>query len=175
MTTPSEDEGLRIIQPDKPKPRLLETAATKTKPETPEVITSSGIRRLKFLGLFAMLTIVFVIGAVFFLERQQRSWVGIRIGKATSAPVKPIIIGGVALTRLTPEMLRVTSIALGDPALAVVNGQQVAKGESFTLKTTTGAIELMVTNIEDRLVQFDYRGQKIEAKLPPELATKSPR
>ena len=170
MTTPSEDEGLRIIQPDKPKPRLLESAETKTESETPEVITSSGIRRLKFLGLIAIVTIVFVIGAVVFLERQQRSWVGVRIGKPTSAPVKPVIIGRVALTPVTPEMLRVTSIALGDPALAVVNGQQVAKGESLTLKTVTGSIALVVTNIEDRLVQFDYRGQKIEAKLPPELA-----
>lgn len=164
MTTPSEDEGLHIIQPDKPKPRLLQSAASKVEREPLEVITRSGMRRLKFLGILSIVTILCVIGVVIWMEQQQRSWVGISIGESNSS-----------LSAVTPEMLRVTSIALGDHPLAVVNGQGVAKGDSLVLKTAAGNVNLLVTKIEDGVVQFDFGGQKIDAKLPPEFVQKQPR
>jgi hypothetical protein len=180
MMTPSEDEGLHVIPPDKPKPRLLQTAISKAERETGEIITRSGIRRLKVLGFLSLSTILCVFGFVYMMERQQRGWIGLRISKAkasfatTSEAVGSAAASSTAIIRnkpvpVTPDMLHVTSIALGEPALAVVNGKSLAKGDSFVVATAAGNATLRVMNIEDGRVQFNYHGQLIEAKLPPEL------
>ena len=62
-------------------------------------------------------------------------------------------------------MLHVTSIALGEVRLAVVNSKPMSEGDSLYLKTRAGVVTLRVTGIEDGVVHFQYRGQTIDAKL----------
>jgi FKBP-type peptidyl-prolyl cis-trans isomerase 2 len=70
-------------------------------------------------------------------------------------------------------MLHVTSIALGHLHLAVVNGKQLAEGDSLLVATPAGVATMRVTSIEDGVVHFDYNGQLIDAKLGAPLSQKN--
>jgi len=62
-------------------------------------------------------------------------------------------------------MLHVTSIALGEVRLAVVNSKPMSEGDSLNLKTPAGVVTLRVTGIADGVVHFQYGGQAIDVKL----------
>jgi hypothetical protein len=66
---------------------------------------------------------------------------------------------------VTVEMLHVSSIVLGNPPLAVVNGKTVTEGGSLKLKRSAGVVVLRVIKIEDGVVHFTNDGQKIDARL----------
>jgi hypothetical protein len=195
MTTPPEDEGLKIVRPEKPQPRLLQTAVSKAEPETlTQAIPPPGGRRRKFIAIFLLFTILFVFGFVYLVEWKQSQRVAaihidlpesppatipIPAGSAIPIPVASTGTIGVAAAPMAPgsvtaEMLHVTSIALGEPHLAVVNGKRLAEGESLLVATPAGVATLRVTRIEDGVVHFDYGGQLIDAKLAAPLSQKNP-
>jgi hypothetical protein len=62
-------------------------------------------------------------------------------------------------------MLHVTSIALGEVHLAVVNSKPTSEGDSLYLKTPAGVVTLCLTGIADGVVHCQYGGQTIDAKL----------
>ena len=66
---------------------------------------------------------------------------------------------------ITPEMLHVSSIALGHLPVAVVNGATITEGASFELQTAEGSVTLRVIVIKDGVVQFKCGGQTISANL----------
>ena len=185
MTTPSDDEGLKIVRPDKPQPRLLQTVISKIEPETvAQAIAPSGGRRRRFIAIFLLFTILFVFGFVYLVEwKQPRRSAAINIDIPESPPATaPMPVASAATVAVaeaptapgsvTTEMLHVTSIALGDLHLAVVNGKRLAEGESLLVATPAGVATLRVTSIEDGVVHFDYGGQLIDAKLGAPLGQK---
>jgi hypothetical protein len=187
MTTPSDDEGLKIVRPDKPQPRLLQTVISKIEPETvAQAIPASGGRRRRFIAIFLLFTILFVFGFVYLVEwkQPQRSaaiLIDIPESPPATIPIPAASAGATAVTEapiapgsVTAEMLHVTSIALGDLHLAVVNGKRLAEGESLLVATPAGVATLRVASIEDGVVHFDYGGQLIDAKLAAPLVQKVP-
>jgi hypothetical protein len=58
------------------------------------------------------------------------------------------------MVSITAEKLHVSSIALGEILLAVVNGARLAEGDSISLKTPSGVVTLRVEKIEDDGVHF---------------------
>jgi hypothetical protein len=66
---------------------------------------------------------------------------------------------------VTPDMLHVTSIALGQPRLAVVNGVELTEGQSLEVKAGDGSAILRLTSIVDGVVTFKLGGQTFSAKL----------
>jgi hypothetical protein len=66
---------------------------------------------------------------------------------------------------VTTDMLRVTSIALGRPRLAVVNGVELTEGQPLEVKAGDGTAILRLTRIEDGTVTFKLGGQTFSAKL----------
>lgn len=194
MTTPSEDEGLKIVRPEKPQPRLLQTAVSKAEPETlAQAIAPPRGRRRTFIAIFLLFTILFVFGFVYLVQwKQPQRAAAIQIDLPESPPVTIPIPAGSAIPIpatsagtiavaaaptapgvVTAEMLHVTSIALGDLRLAVVNGKRLAEGESLLVATPAGVATLRVTSIEDGVVHFDYGGQLIDAKLGATLGQKA--
>jgi hypothetical protein len=187
MTTPSEDEGLKIVRPDKPQPRLLQTAVSKNESETvSQAMPPSGGRRRRFTAIFLLFTILFVFGFIYLVEwKQPQRSAAIHIDMLESPPATvpiPVASAGAiavaeaptALVSVKAEMLHVTSIALGELHLAVVNGKRLAEGESLLVATPAGVATLRVTSIEDEVVHFDYGGQWIDAKLAAPLVQKIP-
>ena len=88
----------------------------------------------------------------------------------TAAPSAPK-----AFMPVTPDMLHVTSISLGDVRLTVVDGKQLAEDDWLPVTTPDGIIQLRVAKIEDGVVHFEYDGKTIDAKLTARSsARKSP-
>ena len=70
-----------------------------------------------------------------------------------------------ALVPLNPDMLHVTSIALGNPRLTIVNGKRLAEEDWLIVKTPNGEASVRVISIEDGLVKFKHGGNTIDARL----------
>jgi len=54
------------------------------------------------------------------------------------------------------ELIHITAISVGDPSLAIINGEQLAEGDELTLRQSkTGPeISLQVVKIKDGLVEL---------------------
>jgi len=76
------------------------------------------------------------------------------------------------LVPLGPDMLHVTSIALGNPPLAIVNGKRLAEEDWLVVKTPSGEVSVRVVLIQDGYVRFKHGGETIDARL--QIANGSP-
>jgi hypothetical protein len=76
-------------------------------------------------------------------------------------PPSPIVV------QLNADLIQVTSIALGHPRLAVVNGKRVGEGDTVTVHTPVRsiAVTLRVLEISDRQVKLSDGMQTIIAHL----------
>src|SRR5205085_7881037 len=90
--------------------------------------------------------------------------VGTRVLSAGPQPTTP---PDAILVQLNADLVQVTSIALGHPRLAVINGKQVAEGDQITVHTPTRsvAITLRVLQISDRQIRLSDGAQMITAHL----------
>jgi hypothetical protein len=177
-----EDEGLHLVQRNEPKPNLLYTALSRVErapePERPERFTFFTLGRVSLI-----VGIVLFIGSLFassYLIQQLHREAGIPEAAdtpsvatsiaPTAAPSAPK-----AFVPVTPDMLHVTSISLGDVRLTVVNSKQLAEDDWLPVTTPDGIIQVRVAKIEDGVVHFEYDGKTIDAKLTARSsARKSP-
>ena len=79
-----------------------------------------------------------------------------------------------ALVPVSPELLHVTSIALGTQHLTIVNGKRLAEGDWLVVKTPKGEASVRVISIEDGFVRFKHGGNTIDARLQIVEAKPSP-
>jgi hypothetical protein len=79
-----------------------------------------------------------------------------------------------ALVPISPDLLHVTSIALGNPRLTIVNGKRLAEEDWLVVKTPNGEASVRVISIEDGFVRFKHGGNTIDAKLQLAQASPSP-
>jgi len=70
-----------------------------------------------------------------------------------------------ALVPISPDMLHVTSIAMGKPRLTIVNGKRLAEEDWLVVKTPNGEASVRVVSIEDGQVRFKHGGETIDAHL----------
>jgi hypothetical protein len=133
----------------------------------------SGNTALKLVILFLFVSALVAVGFVYLLQRDQRRRPS-TLMDAENVPAMATPTATPPLFPVDPEALRVTSIALGDVHLAVVNGQRLAEGDPLVLTTPAGVALLRVKTIEDGVVHFDYGGQVLDAKLLPAFVPKSP-
>jgi hypothetical protein len=73
---------------------------------------------------------------------------------------------------LRSDMFRVTSIALGETRLAIINGKRLAEGESLIVRTPEGSRTVQVVKIADGVVHLTSGADSIEARLTPPNADK---
>jgi hypothetical protein len=154
----------------KPQPRLLQSAVMHSEPASlhDSAIESSGVART---GLFALvLGILFALAlgsvAVIYWLESLRYPVVVTI----RAPEKKLSQDSLdyqaePLVPVNPDMLHVTSIALGNPRLTIVNGKRLAEGDWLLVSTPVGHARLWLMQIEDGVVRFRHGGQTISAKL----------
>jgi len=170
MTTPpSGDEGLHLAPQDKPPPRLLQSAVTPLELRTPVGgAAHSGVSRAWRVTIVVAVILVLsaAIGGTYHWVQSRRYPVVVTIGvpdERTAAAIQPDKLP--PLVPVMPDMLEVTSIAMGDPRLAIVNGKRLGEGDSLLVKTRLGAVSLRVVSIEDGLVRFRHGGETIDVKL----------
>jgi hypothetical protein len=170
--------GMRVLPDTGPRPRLLNSAVM-SPPPTAEVTEKSGSAatgsRVRRFIIRVVFVAVMAAAVGFWATRPDSIYenaaairklvaVGTRMvssGTHPTNPPRPIIV------QLNSDMVQVTSIALGHPRLAVINGKQVAEGDRITVHTPTRsiAITLRVLEISDRQVRLSDGTQVITAHL----------
>ena len=164
-----------MVRRDEPKPNLLYTAISRVERQAPEPERPEPLAFFTLGRISVIVGIVLFIGSLFasrYLIQQLHREAGV---PETPAPSTAETAAPSPIVPVTADMLHVTSIALGDVRLAIVNGKRLAEGDSLDLKTPAGVVTLRVTSIEDGVVHFKYAGQTIDAKLTaPSSARKSP-
>jgi hypothetical protein len=172
---------MRIVPIVNPAPALLRSAALEVQPRPPteEDFDQSALKGASFFrGNGFLLFAGFFIGIIA-LSIVSR-YVHFRHVSAPITPIAPIAAVAPAATpevapppvpkpaavptiTVTPDILRVSSLAMGTPPLAVVNGKQLSEGDSLEVQTPAGKATLRLISIADGAVKFQYQGQTIVA------------
>lgn len=71
------------------------------------------------------------------------------------------------------KALRISSIALGDPRLAVINGKLVGEGEALSLKVGDSTVTLHVVKIGEGEVTLTDGSRQFEIEMAPEAARRA--
>ena len=171
---------MRLISQQTPAPRLLSTVVPEIREKPPERVSMrsrlksvplfSGNGRAIFLGLMFGAILISTIGILY--ERRQvardRAEQERKLLAASThsiSPPAPIMI------KITADMIRVTSISLGHPRLASINGRQLSEGDQLTIHTPSAnvAVTLRVLKISDGRIELSDGTQVITARLeiPP--------
>jgi len=179
---PPEDEGLHVRQDEsKREPPLLYSVVSRPKPgASDELLASqsrlSSITVFSFVGGFLLLLLAIPAIWIYFSEQEPPRTEPLANRDAQrkpalsgTPPVTPASppVAGEALVRIMPDMFRVTSIALGDVPLAIVNGKRVAEGDSLQLTLGGREIFLHVAKIEDGVIHLAHGEQVIDVHLAP--------
>lgn len=122
------------------------------------------IGQVSFFAGFALFT-AFIVGGSGYLIRELHRQVGVARSMLPVAPGEPE-----APFLITEDMFHVTSIALGRPRLAVVNGVALGEGERFTIVAGNHIAAVSVTDIADGAVTLKAGSQTLLAKLSESAA-----
>jgi len=168
-----------LLPSEKPRPRLLESITAPawpaaTAPAVAQNGSTVGKRLLRFFYR-SVAAVLMLSGIVFWCTRRSamrddtvaiRKLIAVGTRMLSSAahpamPPTPIVV------QLSTNLVQVTSIALGHPRLAVINGKQVAEGDTITVHTPARsvAITLRVLEISDRQVKLSDGTQLVTAHL----------
>jgi hypothetical protein len=150
------------------RPRLLDSAVVKeslTLPETIPVWQEKSLGR-KIFRLVVRILVFSLVASILIHWAVRRSSVSEEVAairKLVAAGTRMISKGNhpasapsSIVVQLNSDQIQVTAIALGHPRLAVINGKQVAEGDTVTVHTPTRslALTLKVLEISDRAVKL---------------------
>ena len=187
MPDPPEDEGLKTVRRDEPPAHLLYGDLARSDQELViEPRRSSSVSIFAFAGVFLLIVLVAVLFLVFYSERNtehrqatiDQPVTGQQAPPPSTAPsvarpsATPPSWASGNVVPVFPEMLKVSSIAMGKTPLAIVNGKRVAVGDWLDVKTDHGTATVVVENIDDGVVHCRNGDMTIDAKLPPRFAPK---
>jgi hypothetical protein len=178
---PPEDEGLPGRRDEsKREPPLLYSAVSRPERGASDGplasrSRSSSITVFSFVGGFLLLVLAILAIWIYFSEQEPPRPEPLadrdtqRKRALSGTPVTPASppAAGEAFVRVTPDMFRVTSIALGDAPLAIINGKRVAEGDSLQVTVGGREIFLHVAKIEDGVVHLAHAEQVIDVHLAP--------
>lgn len=159
------EPGSRVIYSDSL------TADEQTSSEVIEEESSTSRNLLLLLTILLGLAI-FAAGAIYWLETRKFPVV-VAISPPDGRDKDPLGKQG-ALVPVSPDLLHVTSIALGNPRLTIVNGKRLAEEDWLVVKTPVGEASVRVISIQDGLVRFKHGGETIDARLQVVQASPSP-
>jgi hypothetical protein len=103
------------------------------------------IGQVSLFAGFAVVTAAVVGGSGYVIREAHRQVAVVR--SVAGLPTPPLV---------TPEMLQISSIALGRVPMAVINGVLVSEGAAIQLQTSGGIAILRVEKIKDGEVEFRY-------------------
>jgi hypothetical protein len=170
---PPEDEGLKTVRRDGPAPHILH--GDLAQPGGELVIgprRSSTISMLTFAGAVIIFILAAVWGWLYFAAgKSDHRQAAIEPVAAKESPPPPSATPPAWASKnvvpVFPEMLKVSSIAMGKTPLVIVNGQRLAPGDWLDVKTERGVATLVVEKIEDGAVHFRNGDMTIDAKMAP--------
>ena len=150
----------------KPQPRLLQSAVSspETPATTPPVERRTFGARLALIGI-ALALVLLAGGAIYWVQSERYPVVVTIAVPDRGAAGDPLANRPGPLVPIKPELLHVSSIALGNPRLTIVNGKRLAENDWLVVSTPLGDGSVRVIQIEDGVVRFRHGGETISAKL----------
>jgi hypothetical protein len=168
LTTMDAQES-RSLADDSDSPFVLKGAGT-----------MSGNSRWIFIGVMIGAILLSIGGIVYTRvvgDQGNRFGLPTFIKARTHSVTMPNAAGSPApiVIQLSPEMIRVSAIALGHPRLAVINGKTVTEGDSVVLQAPNAALALIlrVVKIGDGSIELSDGTKTFTTRLtipsPPKL------
>ena len=173
-TPTPEDEGLRVVQRPEPHSRVIYSDSIQADPQTVREIgeDESPPRHLLVSLLVLLGFAIFAAGGIYWYQTRH-----FPVVVAISPPDEPNtdpLEKQAKLIPLSPDLIHVTSIALGNPRLAIVNGKRLAEQDWLVIKTAQGEASVRVLSITDGMVRFKHGGETIDARLQPIVPSPPP-
>jgi hypothetical protein len=165
-----DDEGLHVVQRSEPQSRIIYSDSLQADPQTSSEATdeeSQGGRHFLVVLVILFGFAAFAAGGIYWYQTRHFPIV-VAINPPDAAPeVRDKDATGKpgALIPVSPDMLHVTSIALGNSPLTIVNGKRLAKEDWLVLKTPQGEASVRVISIQDGFVRFKHGGETMDVPL----------
>jgi hypothetical protein len=155
-----------VVQPTEPQSKVISSMIPEERRPLAEVVEEAppavGNYILLLLGILLGVALLGA-GVIYWIESRQSSVI-VAISPPDPRDRDPLGSKG-SLVPVSPDLLHVTSIALGNQHLTIVNGKRLAEGDWLIVKTPKGEASVRVTSIEDGFVRFKHGGNTIDAKL----------
>ena len=167
---------MRVVHRPEPHSGVIFSDSIKAEQQTANEITDEESESTgRFLIVILILFVVAALAAGAFYWYQMSSLPAVVAITAPEKPKHPDPLGdrGV-LVPISPDLLHVTSIALGNPRLTIVNGKRLAEEDWLIVKTPNGDASVRVVSIQDGHVQFKHGKDTLEAKLQATQGQPSP-
>jgi hypothetical protein len=166
--TPSpEDRDQQVVQRSEPNSRIIYSDSIQAEPPaSSEVVEDESATGRNLLTVLILLLgfAAFAAGGIYWY--QARHFPIVVAITPPDQPAHPDPLGKQgALVPVSPDMFHVTSIALGNPRLTIVNGKRLAEEDWLVVKTPVGEASVRVISIMDGMVRFKHGGETIDAPL----------
>jgi hypothetical protein len=173
-----ENKGLNVVPPAEPDAKIIYSAVMRSERRPVEVVAENPAPitpgRVVVICGAIVLALTGVGGGVAYWMETHRYPVVVAIDLPEKESQKDPLSGRAGpLVPVSPDLVHVTSIALGTPNLTIVNGKRLAEGDWLVVNAPLGAASLRVISIQDGLVRFRHGGEAIDIKL--QAATVKPR
>ena len=166
---------MNVVQRPEPHSKVIFSDSIQAEPQTSSEISddeSSSGRHLLVILIILLGFAIFAAGGIYWY--QTRYFPVVVAISPPDRPDKDTLGKPVALIPLAPDLIHVTSIALGNPRLAIVNGKRLAEEDWLVIKTPNGEASVRVISIQDGFVRFKHGGNTVDAKLQLAQASPSP-
>ena len=159
-----------MVPHDAPAPRLLKTALERREhlPESGPGPTTGSSFSGKDRAVFAAI----VLGAILlfgflYIHLRQRTVVHPASEDRRPPAVSTSIVASEPISNISADQIHVSAISLGDPRMAIINGQLVGEGETITLHPAgaSAAVSLRLRRISDGEIELSDGAQVIKARL----------
>jgi hypothetical protein len=170
-----EDRDMKVVQRSEPPSRIIYSDSIQAEPQAfSEVIEdeSSSGRYLLVTLIILLGFAAFAAGGIYWYQTRHFPVV-VAVSPPDARDKDPLGKQG-ALVPVSPDLLHVTSIALGSPRLTIVNGRRLAEEDWLVVKTPNGEASVRVISIQDGMVRFKHGGETIAAHLQAVDARPSP-
>jgi hypothetical protein len=164
---------MQVVPRSEPHSRRIYSESIQAEPQTSSEVDDEESRTTSHLltTLLVLLGLsIFAAGAIYWYQARHFPVV-VAISPPDIRDKDPLGKPGV-LVPVSLDLLHVTSIALGNPRLTIVNGKRLAEQDWLVLKTPAGEASVRVISIQDGFVRFKHGGETIDARL--QLANASP-
>lgn len=156
---------MRTVQRSEPRSRIIYSIQADQQPAR-EVVTEDPTAGRHFLFVLLILfgLAAFAAGSIYWY--QTRHFPVVVTIAPPDRPLHPDPLGNRgSLVPISPDSLHVTSIAMGNPRLTIVNGKRLAEEDWLVVKTPNGDASVRVLSIQDGMVRFKHGGATIDAPL----------
>jgi len=164
-----------VVQRREPLSKIIYSDSIQTDlPTRPELVEEEAPPRHLLVTLLVLLGFaIFAAGGIYWYQTRHFPVV-VTISPPDGRDNDPLEKQA-TLVPVSPDLLHVTSIAMGNPRLTIVNGKRLAEQDWLVIKTAQGEASVRVLSIMDGMVRFKHGGETIDARLQAIASSPPPR